>query len=779
MLLNFSKCLAHAGTCRRGRLLRSGATSLVMIVASGGVHAQTATTSTQPTPPATTGASSGPQSHSGPAPQQLETIIVTAQKRRQNVQNTPLTVTTFSGRSLQAAGVTKVEDLQNVNPSLNISAQGDVQTVFMRGLGNSVTTVGNEASVPIYIDDVYYVNADTAYLDLPNISRVEALEGPQGTLFGRNASSGVVSIYTRDPGPDRVLEATFGYASYNDPSIQLYASSPITNNLAADFSLSWRDQYGGWGVNLVPGDQRPTYRAEDLNLRSKVIWKPTDETTVKLIAYYVESSSEQSQISSFYSGTYGGGLDATGTILIPPQFQNGFYNTNLNTDERVRSHSVGGSGRIDQDLGFADLTSITAARYDNEFYIADGDGTQFPISEYDLHAVDRQYSEEVQIKSKPDLPYSWILGAYYLNAVEGYDPTAISGVAYGGGTILGKYYPGIGLSSIDIVGEQRTQSYAGFGQGTVPVPFIPDTKLTFGLRYTVDAIHGFGQEYGDNFEFPLPGTLEDNRQTFHKLTEKVALDHHFTKDIMGYFSYSVGYKAGLYNTLPMSAEALKPEVNNAYEVGLKTELLDHTLRVNGDLFRSDVTNPQVQSSQNGLEVLLNAQAARSQGAEAQADALLAEGLHVRVSGTYLDSYYTGFTDAPEFLQRPEGGAEIVTIDATGRQLPRASKFKFVGGVNYEYDPETIGNFNFDLNAEYTSKFYWDPANNIAQNAFVVVNSSLSYTPAAFTKVRFTFWVRNLTGAKYYSNEYEEAATAGFAATPAAPRVFGGLVHFAF
>jgi iron complex outermembrane receptor protein len=152
---------------------------------------------------------------------QLQEIIVTAQKRSQNVQDTPLSVTAVSGAALEAASVTSVQELRLIDPALQISQNEGVVTTFIRGIGNPVATAGNEASVPVYIDDVYYSRASPAFFDLANVDRVEVLKGPQGTLFGRNASGGVISVYTRDPGRDTQVEGRVGYANYGTVSGQL------------------------------------------------------------------------------------------------------------------------------------------------------------------------------------------------------------------------------------------------------------------------------------------------------------------------------------------------------------------------------------------------------------------------------------------------------------------------------------------------------------------------------------------------------------------------------
>jgi iron complex outermembrane recepter protein len=704
----------------------------------------------------------------------LQEIVVVAQKRSENIQDTPLSVTAFSADALRNAGVYQERDLQDVDPSVITGAQTGVQMTFIRGLGNPVVTQGNEQSVPIYIDDVYYLTPSPAYLDLANIDHIEVLKGPQGTLFGRNASAGVVSIYTRDPGQTPVFEATLGYASFIAPYAQLYAATPITNTLATDISFSGHDQVGGWGHNLYTGDA--TYRDSSMSLRSKTVWKPTDETTAKLILYYVDERSEQNVLHGFFRGTYGGGLDSTGTTLIPLQNQSGFYNSNTADDPHSANHSFGGSIRIDQAIGFADLVSISAARQNIGTLYISGTDSPSDASFYTLNTKDQQFSQEFQVKSLPDSQFSWIAGLYYLNALEGFDPGVINGSGY---TLQE-------IDQVAIIGEQRLNSYAEFGQITYPI--ISNTNLTVGLRYTVDELRGIGI----TTVYPVPGSVfegevgsslvsqnEDPHKTFDKLTWKYALDHHFTSDLMGYFSYSRGYKSGTFNTLPLGDEPLKPEVVDTYEIGAKSEFFEHRVRLNGAIFRNNLKDPQVQSSLNGLEFLINAPAARSQGVEFEADASIAHGLTARLAGTYLDAKYVDFPNAPLFFQLRGGGAGLSSVDASSNTLPRASKYRAVAGLNHQLSITSLGSFATDFNVAYSSPYPFDADNVAWQKALALINASVTFQPEANSHLQVRVWGKNLSNVRYYSQEYEQTGASGFSTIAAAPRTLGVEARVSF
>jgi len=706
---------------------------------------------------------------------QLPEIVVTAQRRTENIQDAPLSVTAFTGSALTAAGITVVRDLGEVDSTLQFSAIGGIATVFMRGLGNPVATLGNEASVPMYIDDVYYSRLSPSFFDLVNVDNVEILKGPQGTLFGRNASAGVISIYTRDPGNTPVIEGMVGYGNYATTTAQLYASVPITDKLAADISLSEYNQASGWGRNVYNGDQ--TYLNYSFNARSKVIWKPTDSTTVKFIGYYVEQNSLQGVLTTPYAGTVGGGVDNSGTITVPPQPpQPRFYDIKLDHMPGVRTQTYGGSIRVDQELGFGVFSSISAARKTNESYLSDGDLTPYPLANYDTRPADQQYSEELQLKSKPGAPMSWIGGFFYLNTLGGYNPIHI----------YGNTFTAEGINSIRLIGEQRLNSFAPYGQVTYPI--LPDTNLTAGLRYNKDVLRGFGSTtiytypggplsgLGPSF---LSAPPFDQTRHFGKLTYKVSVDHHLNPNVMAYALVSTGYKSGTYNAVSISSGALNPETVTTYEFGLKTELLDHRLRLDGAVFRNNLKDLQVQSSQMGIETVINAGSARSQGVEVESTALLARGLTARLSATYLQAEFLNFSNAPYFYQRPGGGNSLGTINARGNVLPRAPRESLGAGLNYVVDVSSVGKFAFDANVAYSSKFYWDSDNVISQGPLTIVNASATFTPRRAEALSIRLWAKNLTNKEYYSIEFEEQGPAGFAASPAAPRTVGAEFRFKF
>lgn len=784
----------------------------------------------------------------------LAEIVVTAQKSAQNVQDVPLSVTAVSGAALTSAGITTVQELNRVDPALQIGHATGTVTTFIRGIGNPVTTAGNEASVPIYIDDVYFVRASVPFFDLASIDRVEVLKGPQGTLFGRNASGGVISIYTKDPSlSSPELEARVGYGNFQTMDAKLYASVPLAETLAANVSVSYHHQDKGWGRNKTLVDPFDTskgynpggedyWKGHSFSSRGKILWEPTDTTAVKLIGYYQKSWNQIGIYSRPFPGTVGGTPDPAhnsfgnpGTFPVPSQVLPtlGFYDVALGPTQKMfdDSEGYGFSGRIDQEIGFADFVSITAYRNNDELYHSAGNYSPYDWARYDLNIVDKQFSQEFQLKSKPGSKATWIAGLYYLNADGGFDPTSITGPAVN--SLL--------IESINLFGQQKVKSYAGFGQATYPV--TEQTNITLGARYTIDKVSGKGSQQiqflpslsfllqnvpavAQGFGFPgvvsqavadatvaaiqapadtVPGGSPAEK-TFKKFTYKASLDHKFTDDVMGYATVSRGYKAGTFNTLPLdTATPLNPEVVDAYEIGVKSEFLDRTIRLNAALFWNDISNPQVQGQRNGLVFLRNAGSARTKGAEFDMTIAAARGLTLRLAGTYLDAKFRDFQNAPAYCPnaqitpaqcqvlsdavtsaagRPSlpvapGNLNTISVDASGNRMPYASKFKLSSSVSYETEIQGTGNLSLDLSANWASKFNWDADNVIKESSHFLMDGAVGFTPESLEHLTIRFWMKNITGVKYNINYYAQASGSAYSSAPGAPRTYGGELVFKF
>jgi iron complex outermembrane receptor protein len=714
----------------------------------------------------------------------VEEIVVTAQKRAEKLQDVPVSVTALSARDLEQAGLTSPAELNQLVVGLNIGvAAGATLTPFLRGIGNNTVVVGNEASTAVYVDGVYFPRLTASFFELADIDRVEVLEGPQGTLFGRNASGGLINIITDTSSLDNYeLRAAVGYANYDTLTEKLYVSAPVSDNVAGSISIFRSDQGDGWGRNLANG--APAYYDNPTILRTKWLFNVTDKLSVTASADYFHDDNNMGEPASTVPGTLVG---LPGFYLAPPYNlperaigNMGFYNEYSFVAPRDREEGYGGSVRIDYDLDFAKLSSISALRQQNQAVYSDGAYAGVPALVYAQFEKTRTFSEELQIASEKGSNFDWIAGFYYLNEYAGYFPVSITGPGVAEEVFGGAFGPVLPVgTTVNLFGGQRVEDYAVYGQATYHV--LPDTNLTLGARYTYDHVEGHGAT-----DVVIPGILtgelgSTNASTnFYKPTFKVALDHHFTDDLMSYVSFSRGFKAGTYNTLPLTLPAVKPEVVDAIELGAKSTWLDRRLQLNGAFFYYHINDPQDQEIVNHVAFLTNADAAEIKGADLSGQFALTHGLTARFGAEYLDAHYTSFPNAPYYtplLASPYGSTSFAA-DASGNQLVDAPRFVFNFGMNYAMET-SVGIFDANANFSYNGGFKWNPDNVIRQKAYELVDASLTYTPVDHDNWQVRLWGKNITGEKYTSFVLEQAGPAGFSYAPAPPATYGVELSYRF
>jgi iron complex outermembrane recepter protein len=698
----------------------------------------------------------------------LQDIVVTAQKRSQRLQDVPVAVSAMDGTALQNANINSASDLGRIVPSLNVfTTTGSVQP-FLRGIGNPGSLVGNEGSTAIYIDGVYLTRVPASLLQLNSIDRIEVLKGPQGTLFGRNASAGLMHIITRDPGQDPVLEGSVGYGNFGTLRGSFYGSTGLAKGLAIDLSGLLIDQAEGWGKNVATG--RDYGRENTKALRSKLRWEAGPDTTLTIIGDYTKSDNDFIAMSQYLFGPSRG-------YELPPygvQPKLKFYDVELNDRPYNRAENWGVSGRLEHDFGFATATSITAYRKDKSTSAFDSDFSRQNFLLAVLNGRVRQFSQELQLASNRGSSFDWLVGAYYLDAKSGYYPSRFTGAA------IDLAAGGIPAVS-DTYGETRVKSASAYGQTTVHLS--EKTNVTAGLRYTEDRLSGSGRsDFYLSGTSVVPGATVTGKDTFRKLTYKVSLDYKVADHVMIYASQSRGYKSGLFNTLPFLPVAAKPEVLDASEIGFKSELLDRRIRLNGAAFYYDFKNAQFQQFNGPTVLIINAPGARIYSAELEGQAAVTDGLILRFGGGYLDSKYTDFPNAQTPVINtnsnpalgPVGGYQygFAPYDATGNAMVRVPKWTFNLGANYTLET-SAGAFNVDVNWAYNDGFAWDADNALRQPSYALLDAQVKYTfPGAGDRFSIRLWAKNLTKERYYVAEVQSDGPRGSSAMPGAPRSYG-------
>jgi len=726
----------------------SATTLALMLVAPATAQASGAEASqVGDSPGATNNAASG----------QIQDIVVTAQRRSENLQKVPLAVVAFDAQALEARGITSVVNLGDTVPGLQIGVQKGQLQPFLRGIGATGASLSIEPKVAIYQDGIYYPRVPSSFFDVKNVERVEVLKGPQGTLFGRNSTGGVINIVTGDPSYKPSVSTSLGYGRFDAIDGSVYATSGITDNVAADISISGHTD-DGYGKNITTGNRYNYY--DNFLIRSKLLIEPSDKTRIVLSGFY--SYSKQSGTKGGFPGT------AISTISTPKQVYRtedfGYYNAIDDRDNFDTFKIFGLSANIQAELPFAKLTSITSYVHDNEESVFEGDRTPRPDFYLTWDARLRQFTQEFQLASSGKGPLTWVAGLYYYRNKSSYPEVLfISPLQFGPGLLA--------------PAEQKVNSIAGYGQATYAI--TDQLKFTGGLRYTVDKTTASGQVFLRTNPLTVISNLPEAKDTVKKVTFKAAVDYQVTDEVLVYALVSRGFKSGNFNILTYNSTVpTAPEQLDDYEAGFKTDLFDRRLRLNGSIFYYDIKNPQVQLLQNNTVFFSNAGAARVKGAELEVQAVLFPGFTARASATYLDSKYTKYTNAPSTIPDLVNGGALPgpNIDAKGNRTPFSPKFSFTLGGDYAFET-AAGKVTITADLNHNSGIYFEPDNLLRQGAYDLVNAQVRLQVSENYAVRV--FGKNLLDTKYANNGSSQIGPAGYPWSAAPPLTWGIAADFDF
>jgi outer membrane receptor protein involved in Fe transport len=338
-------------------------------------------------------------------------IVVTATKREQTLQETPISVSVTSGETLENAQIRDVLDLQTVTPSLRVSQlqTSSASTFIIRGFGNGDNNFGIEPSVGVFIDGVFRSRSAAALSDLSNVQRIEVLNGPQSTLFGKNASAGVISVITREP------QFTFGgsveasYGNFNAIVLKGDVTGPLTDNIAfsIDGSYNKRDGY----ATIVNLDEEQNNR-DRWATRAQLLFEPTPDLRIRAIADYSEIDEICCQVATLVSGPVTGAINAVGGQLSTDFFG---YEAFLNFVPTNEVKNYGGSIQADWNTGPISVTSITSYRELENFFLSDIDYTSADIATETRDQAVETFTQELRIASDFDGPINFLLGGFYFD----------------------------------------------------------------------------------------------------------------------------------------------------------------------------------------------------------------------------------------------------------------------------------------------------------------------------------------------------------------------------
>ena len=687
-------------------------------------------------------------------------VVVTAQRRQENIQNVPISINAVSGDALIKTGITTTGELQQVVPGLTISAVGSgfVSYTYIRGGGTNQLDAGSDPSVAYFVDDIYIGGTSGLQFGLFDIDHVEVLKGPQGTLFGRNAASGAISIVTARP------SSTFnGYADVNVGNYAaVIARGSVTGPITKDGSLLGRlsgfyERHEGYTKNLLPGGTDPGYVSAG-GARGQLEWSH-ENLTVLLAADFL--TSRDGMTNQFLTGASVGGLVKP---TLPEPTDQSFFRHYYDLNGYENQNAYDASARIELKTGIGTFTSISAFRSNKFDRLQDQDATEYNAYILGSSETDHTFSQELRLAGDALDRFHYLAGLYYYNARTVANYTVNLGPAFA--TTLP---PGSGLSDDFTL---NTQSYAAFGQATYDL--TRRVSLTVGGRYTEDDKQ---DQRTVNRAIPPPNKVYtvDPQVKFHAFTPAVTLNFKPNDNILAYFSYREGFKSGGFQALGAASATLAnipflPEHVASYEVGLKTGFFDRRLVADVALFQSDITDQQVSHVDTTFAppypvLIENAGQTRDDGIDINLEARPFPALTLTANATLQDA---------RFLQYQSGA-----ISYAGRHQLRSPNF--TGYVSAEYAvPTEVGKFTLRGDYSYQSTEFFDPTNTslpgLFSPAYGVGNARLTFTPNR-APLLLAAYVRNISDTHYFVNVAISGPTG--VADPGAPRTYGVELNYRF
>ena len=715
----------------------------------------------------------------------LEEIVVTATKRVQSLQDVPIAVNAFNADTIEVAGINNAGDLAILTPALNINVNTNpfAARMIIRGVGTAQTDPALEPSVGLFIDGVYLGRTGLGMSDLTDIERIEVLQGPQGTLYGKNTNAGAISVITKKPNfeeSEGYVEASVG--NYSMSKLTASASGPLTQNLAYRLSgnINQRDGYYDNSAGVDFND------ADDWNIQGKLQWEPTESLSILLSGSRVERDTTCCGADAVQTESVNNELVAQG--LSPDSNDPYDYNVQSNADNRFAMESDLLSMTIDYDAGWGAIKSITA--WNDYSYRVDQDPDR---SELDILTLSNDkfsgdsFSQELRFTASPTDNVDYMLGAFYLeqNTKRGGDePFVFIGddiITIGSQQDLPFPLPFNFLvqpgDSLTVDMNQDAETIAFFGQGTWHIG--DQWHITGGLRWSDEEKKSdlFSQTYStafsnqvlgasflDSVSTPIDATLERSSDNVDWMLSAV-LD--ISDDSMVYASAGTGTKSGGFQTVNGTADdrEFDDEDTTTYELGIKSTLLDARLRINAAAFYSEIENFQAQRQlETGLGTYVSNEAkVETSGVDFQVEAAPMPNLVLSAGLLYMHKYQ--ITDGPEKGADLPFTAEFSCTVAATLVFPLGD-----GGIYWRTDYSYMDNHTTNVaSATQLRDEDYDNRN--------LINSKLGWRNDSWN---VSVWGKNLSDDKYAMQTVLPFLVSGMEAYfLAPPRTFGATVRYTF
>jgi len=714
----------------------------------------------------------------------LAEVVVTAQRRSENLQRVPVAVQVVTVKQIADAHVTGLIDLQKVTPSLIVQNAASNVNPYIRGVGSTTQGASYYASVATYIDGVYVTRLASGSFDLDNVDSIEVLKGPQGTLYGRNATGGAIVITSHAPHPGDPLHGDLSatYGSYNERKFTGHLSGGLTDQLAFSIGASY-DKRDGFIKNLNPPGAGTEH--DDLNdrdyysLDGALVYQPTNRLSITLRGSFYHADDRNTMglqvtglndyvdnptlaslglpanpatplngTAAYYAGLLGAfgvpGAAAealAGNLKFSNQFgatydneANGFQGA-LGPRDKQGNFNFGeittGSLRVNYETDLATITSTTSLTSDlsnSATEVVTANPTTYPAGfnggsigfSGDFPA--HNFQEDFQLTSGKTSPIKWVAGASYL-----YEKglTNLTGDLFG-------------FNILSEFNNWTVKSVAGYGQATVPLDFI-----AHGLSFT-----GGGRYTSDSYDLvEKPSFLDySNSISSSAFTYTARLNYQINDSLLVYAGTSTGFKSGSLNATNHTSPAVTPEHITSYEIGVKADINDRVrLSVAGfDYYYRDI-QLQVTSSPLAASFLVNGTSAKVYGADFDGSAILTDWARFNFGGLLLHSAYDSDVNAV-------GYGFLLT---KGKRLAGAPDWTLDLGPTIKFPFVTTGSLELNVNVALSSGYYFDAQNIVGTGgafdakSYTTVDFNLAYT-LPDNHWRVSVWGSNAFDSQYYN-----------------------------
>jgi len=711
----------------------------------------------------------------------VQEIVVTAEKRRTNLQRTPISITVLSGNTLRSEQIRHLEDVAALVPAMQMGENDSQAQITIRGIGISAVTPALEAAVAVNLNEVYVSRPAAQLTGLYDVASIEVLRGPQGTLYGRNATAGSVNITTTRPTGKWSGYANVTVGNYAAVTTEAAVGGPIIGDTVLFRIAGLEDEHSGYGKNLVTGHGVDNKNVQAV--RGTLVVNATPELKATVIGEYYHE--RDNGAGDHYFGA-AGLVNLPGTIGVEPVFiqQGGFAPSNEQdvaspVDSQFYLQTADVTGLLEWTHGPFSVRSITGYREQEMHATTPLDAGSTDNAIYFYGEPDHQVSEELQ--GHFDTSSLHVTGGlYYFHELDDANP----GVAVFSRSMIEQAFgvPYTGPDGfVDFVengGTIRTSSKAAFGQ--VSYEILDGLSLIGGLRYSTETKTAYVRSsfsltapYDLNAPPSPPTAVVEGPRTWDSMTPKFGFEYQVTPKTLLYGTYAKGFRSGNFDTSEL-APAYNPEKVTDYEGGLKTTFLDNTLRTNLGGFYYDYNNLQVTQVIGVTAVTANAATATIYGGEAEITAKPVPPLELDFAASYLHARY-GHYVGPSAVQ-----SNLPSVDFTGRTLDNAPDFSGHAAATYTWQVAT-GSVAGRAEVEYSSRTYFTPDNIdlLSQSPYAKENLFLTYS--SVNNWHATAFVKNLTNITTRTAANVNTPVLGSPArgSVAAPRTFGLEVGYQF